>query len=57
MAILYSTLSSTLSQISPALVFPVKANGKTPLTGHGFKDATDDPEQIAKYEEEFPGCN
>ena len=38
-------------------VFPVKANGKTPLTAHGFKDATIDPEQIATWWDEYPGAN
>jgi hypothetical protein len=38
-------------------IFPVKANGKTPLTPHGFKDASSDPEQIKRWQRESPGCN
>jgi hypothetical protein len=38
-------------------IFPVKANAKTPLTPHGFKDASSDPAQIARWGQEFPGCN
>lgn len=38
-------------------LFPVKKNGKTPLTAHGFKDASHDLEQIKRWEREFPCCN
>jgi hypothetical protein len=38
-------------------IFPVKANAKTPLTAHGFKDASADPDQIAEWKQQFPGCN
>ena len=30
-------------------VFPCKARAKEPATPHGFKDATVDPEQIARW--------
>ncbi len=36
-------------------VFPV--NGKHPLTPHGYKDATVDPEQLAEWERQFPDAN
>lgn len=38
-------------------VFPVAANGKNPLTTHGFKDATTDPRQIEDWAEEHPNAN
>ena len=38
-------------------IFPVKKNGKIPLTPHGFKDASSDPKQISRWGQEFPGCN
>jgi Bifunctional DNA primase/polymerase, N-terminal len=38
-------------------VFPVKTNAKTPLTEHGFKDATDDAKQIDEWIRQYPGCN
>lgn len=36
-------------------VFP--ANGKIPLTPHGLKDATDDPDQIIAWWEKWPEAN
>jgi Bifunctional DNA primase/polymerase, N-terminal/Primase C terminal 1 (PriCT-1) len=38
-------------------IFPVKKNAKIPLTLHGFKDASSNPEQIESWHREFPGCN
>ncbi len=38
-------------------VFPVKPSGKTPLTPHGFKDATVDPEQIRAWLYQHPDAN
>jgi hypothetical protein len=38
-------------------IFPVKKNGKKPLTNHGFKDASADPGQIKHWQREFPSCN
>jgi putative DNA primase/helicase len=38
-------------------IFPVKKNGKIPLTAHGFKDTSSDPTQISQWRREFPGCN
>lgn len=35
-------------------VFPVR--GKEPLTTHGFKSASTDPAQWARWAAEFPGC-
>ena len=36
-------------------IFPLR--GKEPLTAHGFKDASSDPAQWAKWRAEFPDCN
>jgi hypothetical protein len=36
-------------------VFPVSVN-KTPLTPHGFKDATTDEAQIARWWADFPNA-
>ena len=36
-------------------VFPLK--GKQPLTKHGFKDATNDPDQIRAWGQLFPRAN
>lgn len=47
------TTSSPLS--TP--VFPIRRNAKTPLTEHGFHDASFYPEQVKSWEAEFPGCN
>jgi hypothetical protein len=38
-------------------VFPLKARGKTPLTRHGFKDATRDPQQIRAWWNATPDAN
>lgn len=37
--------------------FPLKARAKTPITAHGFKDATSDPETLTSWSLQFPGCN
>ena len=39
------------------LVFPLKPGEKTPLTPHGFKDATRDPEQIRAWWTQHPEAN
>ncbi|MGC8960204.1 MAG: bifunctional DNA primase/polymerase [Chloroflexia bacterium] len=38
-------------------VFPCRPRGKTPLTPHGFKDATCDPETIRAWWERWPDAN
>jgi hypothetical protein len=38
-------------------VFPCKARGKTPLTEHGFKDATRATAQIRKWWAQWPNAN
>jgi len=38
-------------------IFPLKANGKTPLTGHGHKDATNNPARIKEWHEQYPDAN
>ncbi len=38
-------------------VFPLKPRGKKPLTQHGFKDATVDPERIAAWWKATPDSN
>ena len=38
-------------------VFPCKARAKEPATPHGFKDATVDPEQIARWWHAEPSLN
>jgi len=38
-------------------VFPCRPRGKEPLTSHGFKDATTDPEQIRRWWSEHPDAN
>ncbi|MBC7679985.1 MAG: bifunctional DNA primase/polymerase [Pseudorhodobacter sp.] len=38
-------------------VFPLKPRGKKPLTAHGFKDATTDPERIASWWQQWPDAN
>jgi hypothetical protein len=38
-------------------VFPCKAGDKKPLTDHGFKDASTDPKQIAKWLKKCPNAN
>ena len=50
-----TTATRTLEQAAVALadngyhVFPCKPHGKTPLTQHGFKDATRDERQILTW--------
>jgi hypothetical protein len=39
------------------LVFPCTEGGKTPLTKHGFKDASSDPKQIAEWAVKWPHAN
>jgi len=38
-------------------VFPCRPRQKTPLTEHGFKDASKDPAQIRKWWERWPDAN
>lgn len=38
-------------------VFPLLPNGKTPLTRHGFHDATTDESQIEQWWSQWPGAN
>lgn len=38
-------------------VFPLAAGGKKPLTGHGFKEATTDLEQVRRWWSEHPNAN
>jgi hypothetical protein len=38
-------------------VFPLKPRGKEPLTVHGFKDASTDPQQIAAWWQQWPDAN
>ena len=38
-------------------VFPCEANGKRPLTRHGFKDATTDERQIRAWWSKWPAAN
>lgn len=38
-------------------VFPLRPRGKSPLTAHGFKDATRDPDQIRAWWTEWPDAN
>jgi len=38
-------------------VFPLRPGGKEPLTPHGFKDATTDPEAIAEWWRRWPEAN
>jgi hypothetical protein len=53
----FQTTLDFLEDRSSQGIFPVKRNGKTPLTTHGFKDASSDPEQVSQWRREFPGCN
>ncbi len=38
-------------------VLPVRAGGKTPAGGHGFRDATTDPVVVQGWTATYPGCN
>lgn len=38
-------------------VHPLKPNGKTPITAHGLKDATTDPDQIRAWWKKHPKAN
>lgn len=38
-------------------VFPLKPRGKTPLTAHGFKDASRIPEVISEWWQQWPDAN
>jgi putative DNA primase/helicase len=38
-------------------VFPCKSGAKTPLTEHGFKDASECPEQIQEWWDRWPSAN
>ena len=38
-------------------IFPIKPRGKTPLTSHGFKDATMEPQQIRRWWTQWPEAN
>lgn len=38
-------------------VFPILRGSKTPLTEHGFQDASIDPDQIALWGRQFPDAN
>lgn len=38
-------------------VHPLKPNAKTPITRHGFKDATTNPDQIRSWWMEYPAGN
>src|SRR5437879_4099359 len=38
-------------------VFPLLPNSKRPLTAHGYKDATTDPQQIQRWAQVHPDAN
>jgi hypothetical protein len=38
-------------------IFPVQAGAKVPLTEHGVKDASTDPQQIERWWEQYPDAN
>lgn len=51
-------LTAALQYASRGLyVFPLAPRGKTPLTEHGFKDATTDPETIRAWWATWPEAN
>lgn len=56
---MYNTLDFALwyAETLEVPVFPVKARGKTPLTQHGGKDATDDPDQVGQWWTRWPDAN
>lgn len=39
------------------LVFPIAARSKVPLTPRGFRDASDDPDQVRRWWREWPDAN
>ena len=38
-------------------IFPIRVNAKTPLTLHGFKDATTDQAQVKEWWSQWPDAN
>lgn len=44
-------------QLSGCKVFPIIAGTKDPATKNGWKDASNDPEQIAEWVKILPNCN
>ncbi len=56
-------MSDSIAQAAMALaradvpIFPLKPNGKEPLTSHGYLDATTDPSQIRVWWERWPQAN
>lgn len=51
-------LNAALNYAAAGLrVFPLAVSGKKPLTGHGFKEATTDPEQVRLWWNEYPNAN
>lgn len=38
-------------------IFPCLPGSKHPATANGWHDASNDPAQIAQWEQDFPGCN
>lgn len=38
-------------------ILPIQPGGKIPLTANGFKDASNEPEQIEAWLRQFPNCN
>ena len=59
------TISDRQSMLAHALryalagwrVLPLVANGKAPLTDHGVKDASSDPEQLGAWWQRWPAAN